>query len=299
MRMLFLLLLATACTDYEVHTLKNSGRANWFDEASERYRGELDGLDTGWSDDTGIVDVGEAIVPEGSPDDDAPADGSEDGSSGSDEYGDGSSEDGDSSGSGSGSGGSGSSPGYDSDGSSTPGTVRGPGPGEMIFTELMIFPRSTDDSVGEWVELRNVGTAWVDLAGHLLGDRGVDGTEIIPVSTGSLMVAPGEYLTICAAADYWDNGGVDCDGTFHYWTLGGGFAMSNTEDEVRLLTPDSSLVDEVRYTEGFASEGEAQGLRPDVLSSVINDDEGAWCDQRSFLSFGDAGTPGDQNDNCW
>ena len=298
MRVLVLLLLATACTDYEVHSLKNVGRANWYDDASERYRGELDGLDTGWEEDTGLMDVGEAIVPEGSPDDLPPEDGSE----GSDEYGDDSSStDDDSSddGASSGSSGSGTTPGTGSGGTTTPGSARGPGPGEMIFTELMIHPRATDDSQGEWVELRNVGTAWVDLADHQLGDRGVDGVEIVPVSSGSLMVAPGEYLTICAVAEYWDNGGVDCDGTFHYWTLGGGFAMSNTEDEARLLSPDGSLVDEVRYTEGFSSEGEALGLRPGVTSALINDDEDAWCDQRSFLSFGDAGTPGQDNDNCW
>ena len=92
---------------------------------------------------------------------------------------------------------------------------------------------------------------------------------------------------------------MDCDGSYHYWTMGAGFAMSNTEDEVRLLTLDGEVVDEVRYTDGFASEGEALGLRSDVISSVANDDVGMWCEQRSFLAFGDAATPGVQNDNCW
>ena len=303
MRLLFPILLATACTDYEVHSLNSTARANWFDDASERYRAELDDLDTGWVEDTGFMGVGEAIVPEGSPDDPAP-EGENDRPTEDDPGSESPSDDADTppedDGSDVGAGGDGGST-HDPapDVPLPPGSARGPGPGEVIFTELMIYPRATDDSTGEWVEVRNVGSVWVDLVGYQLGDRGVDGTEVIPVSTGSLMVAPGEYLTLCASADFWDNGGVACDGTYHYRTLGDGFALSNTEDEARLLNADGGLIDEVRYGEGFASEGEALGLRNDVISPIANDDEDVWCEQRAVLSFGDAGTPGVPNDNCW
>ena len=203
-------LIALACTDYEVHSLRQEQRTNWFDEASERYRNDSLGADTGMDDDTGFVGMGDAIVPEGSPDDgseepegespngdaDAGSSGGSEGSTGGSEYGDSSDE--------------GVSP---SDApSSGAGSARGPGPGEVIFTELMIYPRATDDNVGEWVELRNVGSVWMDLDGYQLGDRGVDGTDIVAVSEGSLLVAPGEYLTICADADPWANGGVECRG---------------------------------------------------------------------------------------
>jgi len=288
------LVLTIACTDYEVHSLQQEQRANWFDEASERYRNDSLRADTGLEEDTGFVGIGDAIVPEGSPgdssDDRDEGPSNDDTDADSSDESDGASEPGDS-----------SDDGWDSTDvpPSGAGSARGPGPGEVIFTELMIYPRATDDNVGEWVELRNVGSVWMDLDGYRLGDRGVDGTDIVAVSEGSLVVAPGEYLTICADADPWENGGVECDGLFYYWTLGGGFALSNTEDEAQLLTPDGGLIDEVRYTEGFASEGDALGLRPSVISAIANDSLGEWCEQRSFLSFGDSGTPGNQNDVCW
>ena len=294
----FFLLITIACTDYEVHSLNQDQPMNWYDEASSRYRDNVFSTDTGMDSDTGFDDLEEVVVPEGLEDDS-----SGEPNAGGDEEMD--TEDGSEregySGGGSTPGDSGEDdggPSEDEDWGGSP-SARGPGPGEVIFTELMIYPRFADDNVGEWFELRNVGTVWMDLAGYRLADRGVDDTEIVPVSDGSLLVAPGEMLIICASADYWSNGGVECDGTYHYWTFGGGFALSNTEDEVRLLTPSGGLVDEVRYSEGFASEGESIGLTPSVTSSLLNDDVDHWCDQLSLLPFGDSGTPGHQNDVCW
>jgi hypothetical protein len=169
----------------------------------------------------------------------------------------------------------------------------------LVITELMIHPRASDDAVGEWVELRNVSGDWLDLDEHRLADRGVDDVEIQPMSTGSLIVAPGDYVVICAESDYWENGGVYCDGTFNYWTLGGGFALSNTEDEVKLLGPYGSLIDEVRYSASFVVEGTAMGLKTEASSAAANDHASNWCEQDSYLPFGDAGTPSDQNDSCW
>jgi len=176
---------------------------------------------------------------------------------------------------------------------------RSPLPGEVVITELMINPVATDDDTGEWVEVQNVSSHWLDLSGATLADWGVDGVEIGAAYTGSMMVAPGGFFTICAEADYWENGGVDCDATFHYWTMGGGFALSNTEDEVSLISSTGTVLDEVSYSEGFAIEGEAMGLRTDRISPVANDFASNWCEQISFLPFGDGGTPGETNDSCW
>ena len=297
----FLLALTLGCSDYEVRPLDNSEESNWFDEASERYQNALDASDAEM--DTGTVneadeDLSDEVVGDESDSDGRPQGESDERSwddseeeSGSDE------EEGDD-----GYGG----PGWGDpeeeewgDPDIIPGEARGPFPGEVIVSELMIHPRATDDNVGEWVELRNVGSVWMDLAGYRLADGGVDDTTIASLSEGSLFVAPGEYLILCADSDYWSNGGIECDGTFYYWTMGGGFALSNIGDEVRLLTPEGDLVDEVRYGEGFATEGEAIGVPPSVLSSLLNDDEDEWCNQRTFMSFGDVGTPGTHNDLCW
>ena len=188
----------------------------------------------------------------------------------------------------------------ESDDSSDGGIVpRAPLPGEVVITELLINPVATDDAQGEWVELRNVSSSWLNMTDSVLADHGVDAVEIERVEPGSMVVPPGGIFTICAEADYWENGGVECDATFHYRTLGGGFALSNIEDEVRLLSASGHLLDEFMYSEGFSLEGEAMGLRNDRISVSANDVTSNWCEQISFLPFGDGGTPGESNDSCW
>jgi len=179
------------------------------------------------------------------------------------------------------------------------GTARAPGYGEMVVTELMIDPESVPDRDGEWVEIRNTSAYWVDLSGHRLGDDGVDDVEIESTSTDSLVVRPGGYTVICAVDDYWDNGGVECDGTFRYWTFGGGFAMSNTEDEVMLISPGGYILDGVAWGEDFAVVGAAMGLEASAHTVGDNDALESWCDQWSWLPLGDAGTPSEANDSCW
>ena len=169
----------------------------------------------------------------------------------------------------------------------------------MVITELLIDPVATDDAEGEWVEIRNTSDAWLDMTGSFLADRGVDGVTIEGVGEGPIRVAPGGFLTICAVADYWENGGVDCEATFHYWTLGDGFALSNTADEVQFISASGVLLDEVRYNEGFSVAGESMGLRIDRTNISANDVLTNWCEQISFLPFGDGGTPGEFNDSCW
>jgi len=300
-----LFIAAVGCTDYSVAPISDPSDSNWFDEASEEMRGELgpeeDDVDTGFAEED------EPSTVEDEPEDeteDEPEDGvdheEEDPDDGTDDWDDDYWDD-----DGSDSWDDDGSDSWDDDdegdygGADGPTSVRYPWVGEMVVTELMIHPDSTDDAVGEWVEIRNVSGDWLSFAGHRLGDRGVDDVEVSPVSGGSLIVGPGEFLTICAEEDYWDNGGVYCDGTVTYTTFGGGFALSNTEDEVQVLSPTGMLIDEVRYGEGFSIEGEALGLKPELADALDNDRIDNWCGQTTFMSFGDAGTPGGQNDPCW
>jgi hypothetical protein len=182
---------------------------------------------------------------------------------------------------------------------STPATAASPAIGQAVITELMIHPQNTDDALGEWIEIFNASSAWLNFEGVMLADSGVDGVEIEASGYDTLIVAPGEYLVLCATDDYWDNGGVDCDGTFYYWTMGGGFALANLEDEVKIISATGWLIDEVRYTDGFSVEGAAMGLRSDSTTTAANDVRSNWCEQYTMMTFGDAGTPGQANDGCW
>jgi len=306
---ILIILLTAGCTDYEVSTIKRREASNWFDDQSEDLRSDIETgeMDSGEWPESDTGEVSDSQDDEASDDeewsdddwgDDHWGDGDEDSDDGD------AGDDGDSSSGGSGSPGGSAGTDDDAAGSTVPSgsgalSARYPVVGDLVITELMIYPRATDDASGEWVELRNVTGDWLDVSGHRLADRGVDDVEITPVGEASLVIAPGSHLVLCAEANYWDNGGVDCNGTFRYWTLGGGFALANGEDEVQFRSPFGTVLDEVRYHAGFAVEGEAIGLKPTSTSVIANDSSSNWCAQDDFMAFGDAGTPGEQNNACW
>ncbi len=181
----------------------------------------------------------------------------------------------------------------------SPDNPRAPHSGDVLINELMINPEAVLDKHGEWIELYNPTDAWLSLEGLRLADQGVDDIEIQAASQGGLKVAPHGFFLICADDNFWNNGGGDCDATFHYQTFGGGFGLANGADEVVLLTPNYHVLDFFSYSEGFAPEGSSMGVDPDDLSYSGNDNTENWCDQFGFLPQGDSGSPNQRNDWCF
>ena len=306
MRRLIPFMLLIGCSEYEVHRLgpgESKKEDNWFDNASmdDGSRGSEDDSedDESWdSEDDEDDSWREGDDSEDDSEDDS-QDGSEDSSdddSSDDYWGDEDSEDESGGGSGSSGGSSGGSSAGPGESSSS---ARRPSVGEVVITELMIDPDSVADQQGEWLEIKNNTSHWLDLTEYRLADGGRDDMEIAPVSSGSMVMPPGGYIVLCAESDYWDNGGVECHGTFRWWTFGDGFAMSNTEDEVLLTDDWGVILDRVHWTEGFVVVGGSLGLDPDEHSTTRNDNLDLWCEQWSWLPFGDSGTPGEDNDPCW
>ncbi len=177
----------------------------------------------------------------------------------------------------------------------SPESARPPRSGEVFIHELMINPSAVADSKGEYTELRNSSSDWLDLHGFALADEDVDFSELLPTGA-DLVVGPGELLVVCASAT--GNGGVSCQATIDPKSTGGGFVLANSEDEVLLIDASGATLDAVRYSGDFAPTGAAVGLRPSKQSASANDSAGNWCEQASGLSGGDAGTPGDDNNGC-
>ncbi len=203
-----------------------------------------------------------------------------------------------SSSSGSSSSSSGNNGGSNNGSSSGASSARAPKKGELVIHELMIDPEAVDDAKGEWVEIYNDSDDVLDLSGHRLADADKDDTVIQESWSGSLEVQPGEYLVICANDNYFDNGGADCHGSFHYETWGGGFAMSNKGDEVLLVTPGGALLDSVSYGAVFSIPGVAMGLDDRAISTGENDYASNWCEQDRMMKSGDEGTPDRYNNLC-
>ena len=158
----------------------------------------------------------------------------------------------------------------------------------------MINPLRTEDKFGEWIELKNISTKWIDLDGIRLQDNNLDDYPIESTSF-NMLIAPNGYFVICAEKSSWDNGGVDCQGTFLYKTLGGGFALSNNDDEIILRSPLGSVLDEFSYGSGFAPEGASMGLLEGLEDIYSNNSSSSWCEQWDFMSGGDSGSPGEDN----
>lgn len=173
------------------------------------------------------------------------------------------------------------------------------GYGDVVINELMIDPESVNDANAEWIEILNLTDMYLDLRLLRLQDNGVDNYAVEEISPGSMIMEPNGYLLLCANGDFWNNGGVDCHGTFLYQTFGGGFGLSNTDDEVILRSIDNVMLDRFDYSEGFAVEGVSMGVDIDYATPSANDNPNEWCEQFGFLPDGDNGTPNAPNSMCF
>jgi hypothetical protein len=163
----------------------------------------------------------------------------------------------------------------------------------------MIDPDAVYDKNGEWVELYNPTTDWLKIDGLKLADANIDEWEIEPFESKPIVVKPGGFAVICATADFFDNGGVDCLGEFYFFSLGKGFTMANEGDEVILLDGKNNTIDQVKYGSTFSEEGASLGVDPDYATASGNNTLSRWCSQWGSLAFGDSGSPGEKNDECW
>ena len=121
--------------------------------------------------------------------------------------------------------------------------------GDVVINEIMINPQS-DEDMSEWVEIKNLTGWWIDLFELRLQDNGVDSYVVDEVSMGSMIVEPNGCCHL-SHADYWNNGGVNCNATFEYGTFGNKFALSNTTDEVIIRSMDYIFLDRFDYTKAF------------------------------------------------
>ena len=171
--------------------------------------------------------------------------------------------------------------------------------GDIVINELMINPENISDQQGEWVELLNLTDDWIDLRGIHLADEGVDDYAIQEISPRSLVIPPHGFAVICADGSYWNNGGATCQGVFLYQSFGGGFSLSNTEDEVIVRTASGRELDRVAYGVGFSVEGASLGGSPAFATVSGNNNLSHWCEQWGFMASLDAGSPNAGNDTCF
>jgi hypothetical protein len=160
-----------------------------------------------------------------------------------------------------------------------------PAAGDLVITELMANPSSTDDGK-EWFEVRvqkdvdlvglELGTVFPDVADRLTGP------ECRRVTAGSLLVFAGND------GDLPDGGLPRVDFRFD-------FTLVNA-DRGLFLGAAGALVDAVTYA--ATTSGAARSLSGTHIDATENDDLGLWCDATLAYGDGDLGTPGVANPEC-
>lgn len=168
-------------------------------------------------------------------------------------------------------------------------------PGDLMFSEMMVNPQAVDDELGEWVELYNTASYAIDIGGYTFRDDDIDEW----VLDGPLVVAPHDFVVLCADLDPAVNGGVPCDGWFLRKWNGGGLALANGPDELVLARPDGLEIDWLYYDDTWFTTAVAHGVTQAALDAGDNDASGAWCNQATITApMREPGTPGHTNDPC-
>ncbi len=163
--------------------------------------------------------------------------------------------------------------------------------GDIVVNEVMFDPSLVDGDFGEWIEVRNVSGAAIDLEGVIVQDD--DGAGF--VIEGALPVAAGGVVVLGPSADTAANGGVPVDYAYSIDAV----KLGNEGDTVALAASGATLDSFTWDATVFpVLEGSALQLSSSVSDPAGNDEVAAWCLATATYGGGDLGTPGAANVVC-
>ncbi len=170
--------------------------------------------------------------------------------------------------------------------------------GRVLINEIMYDPSAVSDSVGEWIELVNLGPGVVDIVGWTILDAS-NAFAIIGEGQSSVQLLPGQFYLLGKSDQPSINGGVPNVRTIF------SFGLSNASDEVILQDANGLDVDRVLYNEGGGwpacvgaslarigtdlTDADGDGI-PDGSNDPAN-----WACATATYGDGDKGTPGAAN----
>ena len=161
--------------------------------------------------------------------------------------------------------------------------------GDLVITEVMVWPSEVEWTYGQWIEITNVSGHEVDLQG--LPITGYDRFEI----AASQIVADGGRLVVGGSTSKGLNGGAAVDISWgSAWIIGEGEGLRLT------LGEDSDVIDRVQLNDSRDWEwGASISLEPTLTDATDNDNPSSWCASASVFGWaGMLGTPGGANDSC-
>ncbi|MCP4306183.1 MAG: lamin tail domain-containing protein [bacterium] len=175
----------------------------------------------------------------------------------------------------------------------TPGTANtcaeptgSPAMARLEITEIMTNPSAVVDNDGEWFEIYNREATPVDIDGWTIRDFDTN----VHVIDSSLVIPAYGYAVLGRNADQATNGGVAVD-----YSYGTDMVLYNAADEVVIVDPNGTIVDQVAYDDGRTfpdPDGSALALKSLALRNDVGDH---WCAANTPYGDGDGGTPGAPN----
>jgi hypothetical protein len=170
----------------------------------------------------------------------------------------------------------------------------GPGPGDLVITEVMPSPTVVSDAAGEWFEARVMKD--IDLNGIGLDRAGDTAMPDLVQAADCVRVSAGAYVVFGRTTDPLSNGGLAPYGTYRFSLIAG---SASVPGDVRIMN-GSQIVDAVTWTSSRT--GRSLSLDPDVANVTANDDASNFCDgsiaYNTVGSAVDYGTPSLPNLQC-
>lgn len=119
-------------------------------------------------------------------------------------------------------------------------------PLDLVVSEFMPNPAGptgvpVQDTNGEWIEIRNNRPESVNLLGFTVRDQGAD-SFVLP----AIVVPAFGFVTIGRSANAALNGGL----TFDYVAPTNELVLSNSSDEIELVAPNGTVLDQIVYGAG-------------------------------------------------
>ncbi len=169
--------------------------------------------------------------------------------------------------------------------------------GDLVITEIMVWPLAVKDDAGEWFEVKNNSSKDVDLNGLTMTDDSGTDKHVINGCTGKLTIKPGEYKVLGRNGNKTTNGGNMYDYVY------ASTSFNNLKDTL-LIRADYAVpvvLDKVAWTQSWPIidwKGAALNLDVTMTSATGNDDWKGFCASPNKLPSGDYGTPGVANPAC-